>query len=175
MLSISLPWLFSLSSPSTSFSRTILSIAQHLSQFLSQSPNQYCRFPFLISLSTISLCSALFCLGLVLFLSLSLSLSLSTCLCFSLSVPFHCILISSISWGFLREMLMKPPSPSHTMSEPGYLPIPGNEGVPGRGHGALLFQLLGCRWFPWQWSIDTLYLKSNREGYAHQIKNDLEA
>lgn len=30
-------------------------------------------------------------------------------------------------------------------------------------------------WISWQWSIDTLYLKSNREDYAHQIKNDVEA
>lgn len=83
-------------------------------------------------------CSFLSWLGTI---SLSLSLSpLSQHLPLFLSVPFHCILISSVSWGFLQELLMKPPSPSRTMSAPGYLPIPGNEGVPGRGQGSLLFQ-----------------------------------
>lgn len=112
MLSILLPWLFCLSSPSTSFSLTILSIAQHLSQFLSQSPNQYCRFPFLISLSAISLCSALFCLGLVLFLSLSLS-SLSALAFVSLSLfpftassfpPSHGVSYRRCSWNLQAQV-----------------------------------------------------------------------
>lgn len=47
-------------------------------------------------------------------------------------------------------MLMNPPSPSHAMSEPGYLPIPGDKGAAGRGHGVVP-QLLGCRQFHWRW------------------------